>query len=221
MVVDQDPALFDKLSTADKLQLIADTKTIRYTMDVENQMIEENFYFIKYVATRLKVREFTDEHLSYGMMGMRKAIYYYTKEDIKFSTFCYNGIKTAFKHLYYFTKPKKTRANNAILATDMRHDNKDAKMEDLAVYHCVSEDESQEDIELCGIDTINQLCKEAGLNDLQVNLIKAFLTKKNVPNWLENFMFVNKLTCTRQAVYTRLKRSIRKLKDAYDRKKSS
>lgn len=220
MVVDRDPALFDKLSIEDKQQLIIDTDSIRYTMDVENQMIEENFYFIKYVATKLKVRDFTDEHLSYGMMGMRKAIYYYTKEDIKFSTFCYNGIKTAFKHLYYFTKPKKTRANNAILATDMRYDDKNAKMEDLAVYHCVSEDESQDDSETFGSDTINQLCREAGLNDLQINLIRAFLSKKNVPNWLENFMFANKLTCTRQAVYTRLKRSIRKLKEAYDRRKN-
>lgn len=213
------PELFDKLSTEDQIALKNDADTIRYTMDIENDMIEQNFFFIQYVATRLKIKSFTDEHLSYGMMGMRKAIYYYTKDDIKFSTFCYNGIKTAFKHLYYFTKPKKTKANNAILATDMRNEDRKATLENMAIYVCETEEEE------CPADIsdkkqlLAELTREAGLKDIQVKLVQAFMERQNVPSWLENFMATNNLTCSRQAVYTRLKRTIAKLKEAYDKRK--
>ena len=216
----QDPKIMDTLSEEEKIELLKDAEIIRYTMDIENDMIEQNIHYIKYVAKKCKVRQFTDEHLSYGLQGMRKSIYYYTNDAVKFSTFCFNGVKRAFAHLYYFTKPKKTKGNNAILATDLHAESSKNNLENIAVYTCDFDEDNADEMAIAvpSSDAVINLCKEAGLKDIQIKLLQAYMNKTNVLNWLENFMSTHGLTCSKQAVYVRLKRTIQKLKAVYDSK---
>ena len=196
---------------------------ILYTKSIENDLITQYLNMVYFVAKECGIKSSSDDHVSYGLDGLRRAVFYYNDPESNFNQYCFQGIRKGFQHWSYYKKPVKNQIIRPILATDLSDEKTEYKFEEVAIYKFEgdSDDIAEKIYNLAGdkeklIQLISVLAEHANLSDLDVQIILGMTFDNHGRNgWVEKFISSQGLTCTKATIYNRYKQGVIRLHRAY------
>lgn len=188
--------------------LKADMQIFRYTINIENELIEKFKPMLYFVAKKMKISTLSHDHISNGLIGIRKAIYYYIKPEISFKSYCFTGIVTAFKQVY---SSKRLIDHHTVKATDIGKNRN--FVFDREVHDNASGDPTHQVNFLQ--ENLDELAKLAKFTELEKLVMYQRLTNvsNDTSNWAKKLIEEHNLTCTMCTVYRSFKSASAKLKN--------
>lgn len=196
------------LSEEELEQLKLDSSIFKYTLDVEDKIIQQFVPMIYAIAKRFGVG-IDDDYISKGMTGIRKSVYYYTGKS-KFNTFCYNGITTAFRQVFdSVTLVRK----NTVFESDLRKQDKNSYRFESSVHNT---DETPVNKLIYLANNLDRFSVKAKLNKLEKSVLYSRIKEcmGDEKDWIKEFHKRSGLTLSKKKVYSIFNSAAKKLRDS-------